>query len=331
MVVVSDLNQVKNETTAPADWRVDRSRQDPQIIAAVEDIARQLQGVGQSSGFGSGTYELVCLSQNWVFRNRTDAVLARVMSSRLGMVDIERQLALCLQLARDGLPIVPPASMTPVQLESGCYVTFWPLAEVGPDIPITQLAQLAQDWHRANPPDGLSRWDLERNNEQWGTECCRAILDRLRQLGMPEDKWQQLRDIFERRYSRLRAYWNRSSHSVSLIHGDFWYANIVRLNGRLVLCDPDAISQGPREKDLAAILVNCHRYFAGEDNHKHFWANYHLDYDRQLLDLFFEKQEINDLLWLADLWDRLPASRVELIRRLDNIDDPHFRWVAPSL
>lgn len=294
-----------------------------QLGPAVELVALELRELTANSNFGDGGWQLVSLSNDWVFRNDQDQLIARVARDQHGLEEVDRQLDLARRLVAAGVLAVPPASNSARRLPMGRYVSFWQLAEDRLKPGATELAGLAGNWHQTRPIAGLKPWWPQTN-----FDFQHKRLEALVEFGLSKKHCQQLSQLLEQRWQRLLAY-EAQPGGYGLMHGDFWHANVVRLGGQLRLCDLEAVALGPREKDMSAIAVDLNHYLAEPDAWGQFLNHYRLDYDPRRLELFIDVQEITDLMWLAGFWQRSPASRQELARRLDNFTTPNYQWTLP--
>ena len=133
--------------------------------------------------------------------------------------------------------------------------------------------------------------------------------------GLPAAVGDRLRNLYEQRFGELVLLWQELDPPTTLVHGDFNASNIVRLDGRLLMCDPDNLCLGPVEVDLAKIKASCQQL--GPDCWDKLLADYPLDYNPKLLDKIVRVEEVQSVMWSTAFWRSRPAVPVEIQRHLD--------------
>ena len=290
----------------------------------IDELRRQIQRVASESNLGKSEYDLHMVGNNVVFQNLKDRVVARIAPAYMAPAAVNDNLAECRSLERSGAPVLPALRDEAIELPSGRWVTFWPLAKADPDLNGCKLAKLAGQLHCAQNPIRLVDWTPQQRIKQrlWALESGRRD-------GLPAEVVERLRQILDKRLEALESAWQRSASAAVPLHGDFYYGNIVELDNRLLLCDLDELCRGPREVDLATIQISC-RHYLEPDYWNQFLADYPADYDRGLLKASVDLQTIGAIIWQASFWESRPAARIEFQRRLDNLDDLNFRWHKTS-
>ena len=289
--------------------------------AEIDSIAREVSQVADRLGFGSGRYQLIRSGSNLVLGNDRDRVLARIPTEYIDLVALAGRLSACPALVPAGAPVLPPLHREVVRLPSGHRVTFWPLAEADVSVDGRDLARLAIGCHQISAPSQLPVWQPRIR-----------VPDRLAQLeagrrnGLPPSMAIRLRDLFDQSLQDVVDHYHEPDSPPVFIHGDLYSGNIVRFNRQLLLCDLDNICSGPREVDLAKIKNTCHHITDPAD-----WVRFQADYpetcDQVLVDKLARMQAVESLLWHATFWGNRPAVRIEINRRLDNLDNPTFKWI----
>lgn len=286
----------------------------------IDELQQQIQQVASRLGFGEAQYELIVASNNIVFRNPKDRIIARVAPSHMSPAAVNDSLIECRELEQTGVPVMLPLHNEAVELSAGCRVTFWPLAKANPSLNGHKLAKLAAQLHHAPPPTELKPWTPKQRIRQRLLSLEMGTRD-----GLPRELAEQLRGSLDRRLEALESAWRAADTSTAPLHGDFQHGNIVELDGRLMLCDLDEICSGPREVDLATIQMSC-RHSLRPEYWDQFLVDYPDNYDRNLLEACFELQTIGVIIWQAGLWGSRPAARIECQRRFANLNNPNFRW-----
>ena len=110
-----------------------------------------------------------------------------------------------------------------------------------------------------------------------------------------------------------------------LCHGDFHVGNMVRLDGRLLLCDLDSVCVAPRECDLADVWVYARRFWPA-GSWDEFVEVYGDSFDAAWVRLLGLERELVHLRYAAGLSGRRPEARDEFEVRFGSLDDPSVRW-----
>ena len=293
--------------------RLPVGRLSPERQPASIDLADRVRQLSADLGLGGADYELIQVSSNTVFENPKDRVVARVASDHVRTWGIAARLAECQQLAEAGAPFLIPLRSEVFQLPGGDRTTFWPLAVHDLDPNGHDLAALATATHQVEPPMSLNEWRPQMRRPGQLASLAAGLRE-----GLPPAFGDQLRDIYDRRLQELVLYWQQLDPATTLIHGDFSPSNVVRLDGELLMCDPDNLCRGPVEADLAKIKLDCQAL--DPVSWDQFLASYQLDYDAELLDKVFRVNEVGALMWSTDLWQSRPAVRSGFEDRLSSLE-----------
>lgn len=148
-------------------------------------------------------------------------------------------------LAEQDFPAVRPLDVRQPVAAEGFFVTFWHHERhVGPPPDPVALGAVLRRLHALPPvPFDLPTYD------PFGS--VRRAIDACRVLSDADRDW-----LLERCAALSEAYYERLEFALpyGLIHGDAHRGNLLRSRGRLVLCDWDSVSAGPREIDLVPTL-----------------------------------------------------------------------------
>lgn len=287
----------------------------------VNDLARDLKSIAGKLNYSKADWRLVRLGNNFTFENTADRLVARISPASIAKPVIERQLSLARQLTKSA-PILAPVSAEAVSLPSGQLVSFWPLAERDVKISTPELARLALACHGAPLNENLKRWSPDSRKE-WR----QASLKQALAAGLPSDLGEHLWQLYEESLRDAGKIFRAGGNSpFCLIHGDLYHGNVIRLDGRLLLCDLDDMAQGPKEQDLANILVEYRRYNDEAGGWQKFLASYPLSYRTDLLEALAGLQEVGVCLYLAGLWDIEPKVRTVLPKNIESLDRPDVKW-----
>ena len=290
---------------------------------SLQELANQVQQATIDLGLGDGIYDLIRCGTNDVFANKESGVVARVAPEYIRRSEIDPGLLNCQKLAAAGAPILSPLVSEAQALPGGRLVSFWPLAEVvEPDG--REMAKAVLACHQLPPISGLTDWTPDLFvDRRW--ETLKVGIE----SGLPADTADLLAGLFTESLDRLKEICRQyyGSANGTFIHGDTNHSNFVRYQGRLVLCDPDNICRGPREKDLANIWESCRRHYINPSYWKQFLDNYHLDYDQEMLDILTRVQEVGGCMFVSQFWGERPEAQSALVHSLKTIDQPTARWV----
>lgn len=294
------------------------------FINPQDRFAEQVRLAAAGLKINAVDYELIRSGTNDVFADGEAGVVARVASDYISQPEIESQISNCRQLVEAGAPIVPPLVDEVVVLESGRCVSFWPLGEIGPPPDGHEMAEVLAACHRLDAPPGLSDWHPDLFvDRRWATLRLGV------EAGLPAEVADSLTGLFSDALDRLKQVCAQcyDPKTGSFIHGDTHHSNFIRYQGRLVLCDPDNICRGPREKDLANIWESCRRQYVDPQYWEQLKADYPLEYDQDLLDILTRVQEIGGCLWMTQFWGSRPESRPAITHSIETIDQPNARWL----
>lgn len=294
------------------------------MTSQLEQLANQLRQVSADIGLGSGDYQLIRRGTNDVFACRESGVVARVAPDYFSQTEVESRLLDCQELAAAGAPVLAPLISEAAVLPGGRYVGFWPLAEVEPRPDGHEMAEVLATCHRLAPPDRLSHWTPDLFvDRRWAT------LKTGVGAGLPSDMAETLNDLFVDSLNQLKDLCNRHYNPSDglFIHGDTHHSNFVRYRGRLVLCDPDNICRGPKEKDLANVWECCRRHYIEPEYWQQFKDNYRLGYNQKLLDILTRVQEIGGCMWMAQFWGPKPEARPAIAHNIETINQLDARWL----
>lgn len=291
---------------------------------SISDIPDQIRQAAAGLKLGDGVYGLIRRGTNDVFVDKQSGVVARVAPDYISQAEIEAKLLDCIELAAAGAPVLGPLIDRAVVLSAGRHVSFWPQAEVGPEPDGREMAETMVACHRLSPPARLSDWTPDLYvDRRWET------LKMGINSGLPADIANHLSNIFTEALEKTKDMWNElcGSYKTSFIHGDTHHSNFVRYRGRLVLCDPDNICRGPREKDLANIWECSRRHYINPEYWGQFVSSYSLDYNQNLLDILTRVQEIGGCMWMVQFWGSRPDARPAIINSIETIDQPDAKWL----
>ena len=310
--MIAKLNPGRERAEPPRPENRAVASESPTEIA---ELADQVQHLAGNLELGDNAYELIRVSSNIVFENPEDQIVARVASNHIRTWGIAARLAECRQLARLGAPFLPPLRDEVFRLPAGGRVTFWQLAEYDVDLDSHDLAVLAAGSHRVQTSLPLNEW-----RPQMRRPGLLASLAAGGREGLPAAIGDRLRNLYDQRFGELVSLWQELDPPTTLIHGDFNASNVVRLDGRLLMCDPDNLCRGPVEVDLAKIRASCQQL--GSDCWDKLLADYPLDYNPELLDKIVRVEEVQSVMWSTAFWRSRPAVQAEIQRHLDELDQP---------
>ncbi|MDF5755265.1 aminoglycoside phosphotransferase family protein [Spongiactinospora sp. TRM90649] len=148
-------------------------------------------------------------------------------------------------LAGQGYPATRPLDVRQPVAEEGFLVTFWHHEDdQGDRHDPAALGPMLRRLHDLPPvPFELPVYD------PFGP--VRAAIEVSRVLGDGDRDW-----LLDRCSALAETYYERLQFALpyGLIHGDAHRGNLIRASGRLLLCDWDSVSAGPREIDLVPTL-----------------------------------------------------------------------------
>ncbi|WP_267595699.1 phosphotransferase family protein [Carbonactinospora thermoautotrophica] len=288
-----------------------------------KEMHQILVAVCRRVGLDPSGAELLRLRSNAVFRLR-EGVVVRVATAPDALPRVVQALEVTRWLAGRGFPTVRPADV-PGQplLQDGRAVSFWRYVPAGPGgKPTTRdLGRLLRALHdQPAPAFELRRLADPLARVRYAVEHAPGVLsDR-------ERAW--LAD----RIAELTEAWDnlRFSSPPALLHGDGWIDNLLRdPGGRVVLCDWDSVSVGPREWDLIPTYHGHRRFGLSAADVEAFADAYGWDLrDWSGYDTLVQIRELYAIGIHIRNAPADPFSRRELAVRLDSImrDDPQVRW-----
>ncbi|MCY4088641.1 MAG: phosphotransferase [Candidatus Saccharibacteria bacterium] len=287
----------------------------------IDQLCRELQAVSQKLNLGQGEYQVVRLGNAWVFKNPTNKLIARIHIRDDDPVKINQQLKLYTQLVECGYPIIKPLLNEVATLKNQQLVSFWPLGQDNlTNLTSRTFVKLLTACHQVQPQQDLTTWQTDAPKTKRLLQ-----LDQAAKAGADQEILKRLESMFQKSQAELENYYQNQSFDKVIIHGDFYHGNIIKLDEHFKLCDLDYLSLGPKERDLATVYIDCHRYLK-----TNFWAeiidNYPLAYDAKLLKYLIKVQEIGDCIFTAGLWGINPTSHQEVRQRLKHWHQEDFKW-----
>ena len=293
-------------------------------MKSLETLALQVQQAAASLGLAGGSYKLIRAGTNDVFVDEKSGVVARVAPDYISQDKVRANLLDCQELSVAGAPILAPLTDEVVVLTDDRHVSFWPLAQIEIELNGREMAEVLTACHRLPPPARLTDWTPDLFvDRRWAT--LKAGVE----SGLPSDMADSLSDMFTEALDTLKEICRQrySSASSSFIWGDTHHSNFVRYQGCLVLCDPDNICRGPREKDLANVLESCRRGYINPRHWKQFTAAYPLDYNQELLEALRRVQETGGCMFMSQFWGSRPESQPAIAHNIETIDQPTAQWL----
>ncbi|MBO3752062.1 aminoglycoside phosphotransferase family protein [Streptosporangiaceae bacterium NEAU-GS5] len=213
-------------------------------------------------------------------------------------------------LAEQGFPAIQPIDVRQPIAAEGHFATFWSYERhEGPPPDPAALGIMLRLLHALPPvPFDLPTYD-PFGSVRRAIGACRVLRDEER--GWLLERCSALSDSYYERLSFALPY--------GLVHGDAHRGNLLRTSGRLVLCDWDSVSAGPREIDLIPTLQGG-RFGLTECMRDRFADAYGFD-PRDWFG-FVIMRDIRELQTLTAVLRRAhldEASRAELRLRLDSL------------
>ena len=286
------------------------------------DLSESINSLAIAKGLKSDSYEVLRYGTNIVLASAKNKVVVRVTQRNLKLDSVQHTLNLCTELATKGAPLLTPLYDKVDVLANGQIITFWPLADKVQSLRGGEYASLMNACRQVPLVEGLPTWTTEIRLQQRYEDLDKAI-----SKGMPMSVHDLIKELTIKTVAKVNVAVKTALESADdyvFCHGDFYYANVVRYQGKLLLCDPDNLCWAPAEVDIAHILVDCQHIFQDMSIWSDFIANYSYDYDSNLVDILKDWQMIGELSWYGAYWDN-PKYRQEVLRRLDNLDNPNFR------
>ena len=161
-------------------------------------------------------------------------------------------------------------------------------------------------------------WDLAESGARKDAELAAASA-----VGAPAAVVELLRREWRNRAQACSAVGSDHREWV-MVHDDLHFGNVVRLDGRLLLCDTDDMCRGPREADLAKMVFHLRR-FRG-DGGAMFLEAYPAPFDGRLVEVLRALREVSACVWLASLWQRRPDTRPQLRLRVAGLSSGGALW-----
>jgi len=277
----------------------------PRALAAIEAVCAQ-------TGLDPAGARLIRDYANLVYELPGERVVLRLAEA--GTPGKYERLATSVRvtrwLAEQDFPAVRPLEARQPIAAAGFFVTLWHHEEhVGPlPEPVTLGALLRRLHALPQAPFDLPTYD------PFGS--VRRAIDACRVLTLEDRAW-----LVERCSALAESYYERLEFGLpyGLIHGDAHRGNLLRTPGRLLLCDWDSVSAGPREIDLAPTLAGV-RFGLTERQRDAFSEAYGYDMlswpGYPVLRAMRELQTLTAVLRNAH---RDPAARAELVLRLASL------------
>ena len=296
-------------------------------IVDIDLLAQMVQTKAYDLRLCDAPFRLLRLGTNVVLASGDDKVVARVPHTIDRTPDwLVEHLHIVESLARQGVPLLPPLCGAQI-LSDGQAVTFWPMGTARPPMTLVTLTDLLAQCHAHAPIALLEPWNpLSFHFGRW-----HELVPRMNARGVPRSIQDELGERLLGQVDALSTAWEAAlsvGHPMVLIHGDPYPGNVVRSrNGELLLIDLDFIAIGPPEVDLAALLHYYRRTkplpFAAE----RILSRCKLAVDTTLLNLINNANETITCAWLACLWGITPGADDELLRRMDDLDNPDLPWL----
>lgn len=212
----------------------------PRALAAIEHACGQV-------GLNPAGARLIRDYANLVYELPAERVVLRLAeASASGKYErLVTSVRVTRWLAEQDFPAVRPLDVRQPIAAEGFFVTFWHHEEpVGPPPEPVALGAVLRRLHALPPvPFDLPTYD------PFGS--VRRAIDACRVLSGADRSW-----LLDRCAALAETYYERLEFGLpyGLIHGDAHRGNLLRSRGRLVLCDWDSVSAGPREIDLVPTL-----------------------------------------------------------------------------
>jgi hypothetical protein len=279
-----------------------------------------------AAGLDSSGAEVIYQRANTVFKLASMPVIARLRYASGSARVLERLTASVRAtqwLHEMGFPAVRPLDVPQPVAAHGYLVTFWhfiPFAgQAGRDI--TALGWLLRQLHALPVPPVSLPATVPLGSVRADAAACQWLTDAQR-------RWLTARcDELEAQYATAE-----SALGYGIIHGDAHPGNLIHAPDRVVLCDWDAVSHGPREQDLIPIRLG-YRYGRPETEWDQLCTIYRVDVGGlpliPLLERMRELRAVAAYLRLADL----PQAKAEASHRINDLmtGTQHEPWQALNL
>ncbi|MEZ0077361.1 phosphotransferase family protein [Planotetraspora sp. GP83] len=216
-------------------------------------------------------------------------------------------------LDAQGFPVTRPLDVRQPLAVEGCLATFWHYENEGPDAGRAEdpaaLGVMLRWLHTLPPvPFELPTYD------PFGR--VRRAVTASRVLSDEERAW-----LLERCSTLMEAYYERVEFALpyGLVHGDAHRGNLIRTPERLLLCDWDSASAGPREIDLVPTLQGA-RFGLSDAQRAGFAEAYGYDVrDWEGYPVLRDIRELQTLTAVLRNAHRDPAGHEELRHRLASL------------
>jgi hypothetical protein len=277
-------------------------------------------------GLDSSGAEVIYQRANTVCKLASAPVVARLRCTSGSAAVLERLTASVRAtrwLYELGFPAVRPLDVPQPVTAYGYLVTFWhyvPSAGQG-GRDITALASSLRQLHALPAPAAALPATAPLGSVRADAAACGWLTGAQR-------NWLAGRcDEMEARYAGAE-----SALGCGLVHGDAHPGNLIHGLGRVVLCDWDSVSHGPREQDLIPVRLG-YRYGRPEAEWEQFCSTYQVDPGAlPLLPLLARMRELRAVAAYLRLAD-VPEARAEARRRIGDLmsGTQHQPWQALNL
>jgi aminoglycoside phosphotransferase len=215
---------------------------DQSTVDLAQAAPRALADAAQRSGLDATGATLIRLYSTAVYHLPAATAVARIAAPASPQLvsRLATSVTITRWLTESGFPSVEPLPVEQPVTAHGCAVTFWRyLPQHSRPPSVAELGTLLRSLHGlGSPPCPLPDYEplrsfraaiqasqaISANERAWLTGYCHHLLGAYHQLQFRQP--------------------------AGLIHGDAWRGNLLWDQGRVVLCDWDAVSTGPREIDL---------------------------------------------------------------------------------
>ncbi|GLW13141.1 aminoglycoside phosphotransferase [Microtetraspora sp. NBRC 13810] len=282
--------------------------------AVIPRVAAALDQACRSCGLDPAGATLLRTFANTVYLLPVDGVVVRLAEATTpGKYDrLVTSVRVTRWLAEHGYPTVRPLEVRQPVAAEGFLVTFWhhesDPGEQEPPEPEC-LGPMLRRLHDLPPvPFELPVYD------PFGS--VRRAIEASRVLSAADRGW-----LFDRCSALAETYYEQLTFALpyGLIHGDAHRGNVVRASGRVLLCDWDSVSAGPREIDLIPTLQGTRFGFTGAQRDA-FCRAY--GYDASLWDgypVLRDMREMQTLTAVLRNAHRDPGAHRELEHRLASL------------
>ena len=292
-----------------------RSLADDALIAACADV-----------GLDSSGAKVIYQRANTVYKLASAPVVARLRYTSGSAAVLERLSASvrATQWLYDlGFPAVRPLDVPQPVAAHGYQVTFWHYIPSAGQArrDIVALARLLRQLHALPVPSVRLPATTPLGSVRADAAACQWLSDAQR-------RWLTDRcDELEAHYADAE-----STLGCGVVHGDAHPGNLIHAPDRVVLCDWDAVSYGPREQDLIPVRLG-YRYGRPAAEWPQLCEIYQVDADGMpllpLLERMRELRVVAAYLRLADL----PQAKAEAGHRIGDLmsGTQHQPWLALDL